>query len=208
MGRILPTVLDTKVKNILSQERSLAKTVASAVIDTPTLSVWDVAIPIIFLFNFLRFKRARETFVLNFLFTKKMALEAAFAMVAKGRTREEAKVQIREKTGNLLAADKKGIYSSKIRQRQMNEIEILLDHYRKLLCAEGKDYSAMVKNAYRSQEEYRVFLKELQRAEKAVNQAAMQTVGTPSAERIVATMEEVPEKIRIAEIEKIFGWSR
>jgi len=204
MGRILPTVLDTKYKNILSQERSLAKAVASAVIETPTLSVWEVTIPIIFLFNFLRFKRARETFSLNFLFTKKLALEAAFEMVDKGKTKEEAKIQIREKTGNILAADKKGIYSSKIRQRQINEIELLVDHYSKLLQAEGKDYPAMVKNAYRTQGEFAAFLKELQRAEKAVNQAAIQTIGTHSAEQIVSKMEEIPERIRMAETEKIF----
>ncbi len=204
MGWILPTILDTKYKSILSRERSLAKAVASAVIETPTISVWEVTIPILFLFNFLRFKRARETFSLNFLFTKKLALEAAFEMVAKGRTREEAKFTIREKTGNILAADKKGIYSSKIRQRQMNEIELLMDHYSRLLKAEGKDYPAMVKNAYVTHEEYGVFLRELQRAEKAVNQAAVQTVRTQSAGQIVSQMEDVSERVRTAESEKIF----
>ena len=52
---------------------------------------------------------------MNFLFTKKLASEAAFEMVARGRTREEAKNQIKEKMGGVLAADQKGIYSSKIR---------------------------------------------------------------------------------------------
>jgi hypothetical protein len=205
MGWILPTILDTKYKSILSRERSLAKAVASAVIDTPSISVWEIMIPILFLFNFLRFKRARETFSLNFLFTKRLALDAALEMVGKGKTKEEAKFQIRAKTGNILAADKKGIYSSKIRQRQMNEIELLMDHYCRMLKAEGKDYLAMVKNAYQNSGEYAAFLKELERAEKAVNQAAMQVVRTHSAEEIVSRMEEVPEKIRMAEIENIFG---
>ena len=205
MGWILPTILDTKYKSILSRERSLAKAVASAVIDTPSISVWEIMIPILFLFNFLRFKRARETFSLNFLFTKRLALDAALEMVGKGNTKEEAKFQIRAKTGNILAADKKGIYSSKIRQRQMNEIELLMDHYCRMLKAEGKDYLAMVKNAYQNSGEYAAFLKELERAEKAVNQAAMQVVRTHSAGEIVSRMEEVPEKIRMAEIENIFG---
>jgi hypothetical protein len=205
MGWILPTVLDTKYKTILSRERSLAKAVAMEVIDTPPLSVWEFMIPILFLFNFLRFKRARETFSLNFLFTKRLALDAAWEMVGKGKTKEEAKIQIREKTGNILAADKKGIYSNKIRQRQMNEIELLMDHYHRLLKAEGKDYSAMVKNAYQSSDQYSAFLKELQRAEKAVNQAATQIVRTRSADGIVSKMEGIPERIRTAEIAEIFG---
>ena len=73
------------------------------------------------------------------------------------------------------------------------------------LKAEGKDYLAMVKNAYQNSGEYAAFLKELERAEKAVNQAAMQVVRTHSAGEIVSRMEEVPEKIRMAEIENIFG---
>jgi hypothetical protein len=90
MRRLLPTVLDTKYESILSQERSLAKTVANVVIGQNPVTVWDVLIPIVFLFSFLKFKRARETFALNFMFTKKLALEAAFNMIEKDLNKEEA----------------------------------------------------------------------------------------------------------------------
>jgi len=140
MGKLLPTILDTKHENILSQERVLAKTVASVVIGQTPVTVWDVLIPIIFIFNGLKFKRAREVFTLNFLFTKKLALEGAFMMVKTGQSREDALGQIRDRTSQILASDKKGIYSIKIRQKQMREIELLLDHYFRLLNAEGKDF--------------------------------------------------------------------
>ena len=102
MGKLLPTVLDTKHENILANERSLAKTVANTVIEQPPLTAWEVLIPIVFLYNFLRFRRAREIFVLNFLFTKKLALEAAFDMVKRGGTKEEAIARVKEKTGEIL----------------------------------------------------------------------------------------------------------
>jgi hypothetical protein len=205
MGRLLPTVLDTKYENIVVKERSLANTVAKTVIEQPPLTAWEVLIPIVFLYNFLRFRRAREIFVLNFLFTKKLALEAAFDMVKKGGTKEEAVARVKEKTGEVLASDQKGIYSSKIRQRQMREIEMLIDHYCKLFNAEGKDYSTMVKNTYKDRKDYAAFIMQLEQVEKEVIRAATQTLGTSSASGIASKMEETTERIRRAEIETIFG---
>jgi hypothetical protein len=205
MGKLLPTLLETKYENILARERSLAKTVARTVIEQPPLTAWEVMIPIVFLFNFLRFKRAREIFVLNFLFTKKSALEAAFNMVKGGDIKEEVITRVREKTGEILASDQKGIYSSKIRQRQMREIDLLLDHYCKLLNAEGRDYATMVRNTYRDRREYAAFVEQLEQAEEEVIRAATQTVGTSSASGIASKMEETTKRIRRAEIETIFG---
>lgn len=205
MGKLLPTVLDTKYERILEQERSLAKRVANTVIEQPPITAWEVLIPIVFLYNFLRFRRVKEIFVLNFLFTKKLALQAAFDMVKKRGTKEEAIAWVKEKTGQVLASDQKGIYSSKIRQRQMREIELLIDHYDKLLNAEGKDYITMVKNTYKDQEDYAAFVVQLEQVEKEVIRAATQTLGTSSAPGIASKMEDATGKIRRVEIEKIFG---
>jgi len=153
----------------------------------------------------LKFKRARETFALNFMFTKKLALEAAFHMIKKGETKEEGMARIKDKTSHLLASDQKGIYSVKIRQKQMREIELLVDHYHRLLNAEGKTYPSMVKNGYGSQKDYAAFLKQLEQAEKDVNRAATQTLRTSSAPEIVSKMEEAADRVRSAEVERIFG---
>lgn len=204
MRRILPTVLDTKHESVLSQERSVAKAVTSAVIESKSLTVWEIMIPLIFLHNFLSFRRTREIFTLNFLFTKKLALEAAVDMIKKGQGKEEAMARIRDKTRNILASDKKGIYSQKIRQKQMKEIDLLIDHYRKLLQAEGKDYGSMMKNAYQTWEKYAAFLGHLKRAEREVNRAAQQTVRMTTASDLVSKMEKAAERIRSARAEKIF----
>jgi hypothetical protein len=205
MGKLLPTILDTKHENILAQERALAKTVASAVIGQTPVTVWDVLIPVVFVFNVLKFKRAREVFTLNFLFTKKLALQGAFDMVKTGQSREDALGQIRDRTSQILASDKKGIYSIKIRQKQMREIEILLDHYSRLLNAEGKDFQSMVKHAYGTRQNFAAFVKELEGIEKEVNRAASQTVGTSSAPDIVSKMEETTSRLRAMQVETVFG---
>ena len=205
MGRLLPKVMDTKYQSILDQERSLAKAVASAVIEVKPVSAWEILIPILFLLRFFQIKRSKETFTLNFLFTKKLALEAAFTMVDKGKDREEAREQIKEKTGNILAGDKAGLYSSKIRQKQMKEMDLLVDHYGRLLEAEGKDYPSMVRNVYRTREGYAAFLRALEEAENEVYQAATQTVKTSSAREIVSKMEEAAARIRRAALDRLFS---
>jgi hypothetical protein len=205
MGKLLPTILDTKHENILAQEKALAKSVASTVIGQSPVTAWDVLIPIVFVFNVLKFKRAREIFTLNFLFTKKLALQGAFDMVKKGQSRQEVLGQIRDQTSQILASDKKGIYSIKIRQKQMREMELLLDHYFRLLNAEGKDYRSMVRHAYRTRQDFAAFVKELEGIEKEVNRAASQTVGTASAPDIVSRMEETASRLRATQMETIFG---
>jgi len=205
MGKLLPTILDTKHENILTQEKALAKRVASVVIGQNPVTAWDVLIPIFFVFNVLKFKRAREIFTLNFLFTKKLALQGAFDMVKKGQSREDALGQIRDRTSQILASDKEGIYSIKIRQKQMREMELLLDHYFRLLNADGKDYGSMVKHAYRTRQDFAAFVKELEGIEKEVNRAASQTVGTVSAPDIISKMEETAGRLRKAQVETIFG---
>jgi plasmid maintenance system killer protein len=205
MGKLLPTILDTKFENILSHERLLAKTVANAVIGQNQVAVWDVLIPIVFLFNFLRFKRAREIFALNFMFTKKLALQGALDMIRRGQSKEDALAQIKNKTNDILASDKEGVYSIKIRQRQMREIDLIIDHYYKLLNAEGKDYATMVKNTYKDREDYAAFIAQLEQVEEEVIRAATQTVKTSSASGIASKIEETTDRVRAAEIERIFG---
>jgi hypothetical protein len=204
MRKILPTILDTKHENILSHERSLAKAVASAVIESRPPTVWEITIPILFILNLFKFKRSREIFALNFLFTKKLALEAAYYTIKDGQSKEEAMVRIKEKTKEILASDNKEIYSQKIRQKQLKEMGLLIDHYRKLLDAEGKDYASMVKSSYHTHENYNAFIARLKQAEKEVNLAAQQTVKVATASDFVSKMEKATERIRAARAEKIF----
>jgi hypothetical protein len=126
-------------------------------------------------------------------------------MVKEGRSREDALGQIRDRTSQILASDKKGIYSIKIRQKQMREMELLLDHYFRLFNAEGKDYGSMVRHAYRTRQDFDTFVKELEGIEKEVNRTASQTVGTASAPDIVSRMEETAGRLRATQVETIFG---
>ena len=90
-----------------------------------------------------------------------MALDAALDIMKEGQPRQDMIARIENKTSDILASDKRGVYSERIRRKQMHEINLLLDHYLKLLEAEGKSYDSLIKNAYQTQDNYRTFLQQL-----------------------------------------------
>jgi hypothetical protein len=196
--------LKKKYNMILSHETATARSVALTVIRPKPFSVWEVLIPIIFIFGYMKSKETREVFAQNVLFTKKLAMQAAFDMLKKDRTRESVVEQIRSKTREMIAAIPGGIYSAEIRQEQLIEIDLLVDHYCRLLNSEGDDYDSLVFNAYRTPQRLTDFFEQLRKAEESVGRAAHNTLGsnadTPTLDRMNAALRN----IRLKFTEKIF----
>lgn len=154
----------------------------------------------------MRNKQSREVFVQNYMFTKRQALEAAFKMLKKGLSREKVLASFEAQTRSLLSAPgTREIYSESIRRQQMAEMNLLLDHYGRLLKAQGKDYASLVKSAYRDRQNYANFHEELVSAEKKVSDAAQQTLGQKADVAALLRIENATEEIRQAQIEKIFA---
>jgi hypothetical protein len=198
--------LRKKFNHIYNFERSIGSSVALRVIKSPPIGVWEFLIPVVFILHFMRNKQSREVFIQNYMFTKRHALDAALKMLKKGLSRKDVLSGIEDQTRALLKApETQGIYSDTIRQQQMNEIELLFDHYLKLLGADGQDYAALVRSAYGSRQIYLKFHEQLTSAEKKVSDAARQTLGSKANVDALARIEKTTEDIRQARIEKIFG---
>ncbi len=204
-GTDLPEDLDKKFKNILDRDRAVAKLVSMAVVRPKPLGVWDVTIPIIFILNFMKLKQTREIFIQNFMFTKGLALDAAQNIIKKGRTRESELAQIEEKTKSILDADTDGIYSEEIRRSQMEEIDLLIDHYCKLSKTDGVDYSFLVINTYQDRRGYTAFFSKLKDTEKKVSNAAKRILGKKADTVALSKIEAAVDRVRKAEVERIFG---
>jgi hypothetical protein len=205
LREILPTVLDTKTKNILAEERETARAVANDVTGTMAVGVWDFLLPPLFIINLLRHQRSKEAFTLNFMFTKKLALQAAGNMLRSGLTEDESMAEVEQRTTSILSADRKGVYSEKVRLKQMLEVRLLIDHYQKLIASEGKTYPDMVKAAYADRASFESFLRRLTAAEKEVNRSALQLAGkNPEAKDFVARMEEAVKQVRRRDLDNYF----
>ncbi len=201
------TGLKKKYDIVLTRETSIARLVALKVINPKPFTVWEVLIPILFIFGYMKSKEQREIFAQNLLFTKKMALEAAYNIIKKDRSRESEEQHIKKKTDELLCALPDNLYSEAIRQAQLKEINLLIDHYSKLLCADGRDYCALVTSAYQDREAYEAFQETIKRAEIKVTQAARQTLGGNTDAAMAQRIEETMVAVRSAEIDKIFNSS-
>lgn len=201
----MPTKLKKKFDVILARERQMAKSVAFQAIKPKPFSVWEVLIPVIFILSFMRSKEQREIFAQNLMFTKKMALEAAFEMLNKKRSKEAVLSRIASETQDLLASVADGVYSEAIRQKQLQEIDLLIDHYGKLMGGEGRDYVTLVANAYRTREDYAVFQDKLTSAERRVTQAARETLGDQTDDQLVARIDSASDRFRRQEVETIYS---
>jgi len=204
MAKTLKKALQGKYKAILTQERSWAASVARIVIKPRPISVWEVMIPVLLVFSFAKTKSEKEVIIQNLLFTKELALKAALDMAKNRRNREEAMSDIEEKTRQLIETVEGGLYSEQIRQKQLKEIHLLIDHYCRLLQVEGQDYASLVLNAYQARESFIGFLAQLKEVEKEVNLAAMQTLQSRADPELVARMEETTDRVRMAAARKIF----
>jgi len=201
----LSASLKKKIDRIYDYEHSIGSSVAMRVIQSKPIGVWEFLIPIVFILHFMRNKQSRELFIQNYMFTKRLALDGAFKMLHKGFSREDVISGIEDKTRALLTApETQGIYSETIRQQQMNEIDLLFDHYRTLLSAEGQDFDALMRSAYGSRKNYSIFHEKLKSAEKKVSDAARQTLGANAEVDTLLSIEKATEEIRQLRIEKIF----
>jgi len=201
----LSTGLKKKYEIILAREKRMANSVAWQFVKPKPFSVWEVLIPIIFILGFIRSKEQRETFAQNLMFTKKTALEAAFAMLKKGQSKEAAMSRIAAETQDLLTAIPNGVYSDAIRQKQLREIDLLIDHYCRLMRAEGSDYATLVADTYQTREDYASFQGRLALAEREVTQAARETLGSRADHQTAAGIEAAAEKFRQQEVEAIYS---
>ena len=194
-----------KFRMISDHEYAMAKSVALSLIKPKPLTVWDLMIPVIFILNFIKLKQSREIFIQNQIFTNTLALEATRDMFKKSQSRQDVFITIKKKTKDLLASVPDGIYSEKIRQEQLKQIDFLMDHYGKLFEANGEDYPALIINAYASRGNYAAFLSQLKTVEKDVMTAAQRTLGARADMQAASRLEELTDKVRAAEIEKIFA---
>jgi hypothetical protein len=197
--------VDTKYKIILEHERSMARAVAGSLIQPKPVTVWEVMIPVIFILNFAKIRQSREVFIQNHLFTKNMALKAALDMFQKELNKQAVMESIESQTQKTLSSVPDSIYSDEIRQEQIKEIALLIDHYGKLFKADGQNYAGLVVSAYQTRQNYAAFFKQLKATENGVMMAARRTLGDQADSQAAGRLEELIDRVRVAGVEKIFN---
>lgn len=187
---------------ILSAEEAFARSVALGVLVKRPLTAWHYLIPGMFIIDFLRRSSEIRRYSENFLFPRKLALDAA-QNICNGEDRKKAVSRVSEAIKEWL--DSLKLYSGDLHGRQIEVVELLIDHYCELLRVEGDSYHSVVKNAYSNRENYEAYLCRLAWVEKEVDRAIAEKLGQTEVlrERLLAEQQQV-EKLRNKDVDIIF----
>lgn len=156
---------------------------------------WGVAYLPSLLLETLHFRRNLSSTRRNLLFTKRKAFKAA-REISRGGDRAIQWGYIEIETKDLLDKEKKGLYTEKVRRKQLQEIELLVDHFLNLMKSNGRTYEEAVRTAYPAKGQYLGFLGKLERAEQEVISAAVTGIRKGSKKERVTWFQRVQETTR------------
>lgn len=148
---------------ILKSEALFAREVALGVVVTQPLKSWCYLIPGMFIIDFLRRQKAIRQFSQEYLFPRRHALYCAKALM-DGMDREQIEALNAAHVAQWPKAHRGEAEAS--RSLQLQVIELLIPHYRKLLAAQGGTYLHLLASAYPQREELKLFLESLNRLEQ------------------------------------------
>ena len=195
-------------RTIWNHEVNQANKIARRLIDASKIKLgWRILLLPNFLIHYIYYKKNFFLTRKNLLFTKRMAFDAAKEIAGGGSRATQIRL-VEIKTKKLLDKERKGYYTEKLRRKQLNEIEMLMDHYLNLLNSKGKNHAELVRAEYPSKEKYVSFLNRLQKAEEGVIQAAITSMKKGSKQERIAwftRLTAASKEARGEEVEQIFS---
>jgi hypothetical protein len=187
---------------ILSAEETFARSVALGVVVKRPHTPWHYLIPGMFIFDFLRRSSEIRRYAKHFMFPRKVAIDAAQDII-NGEDKDNRLLRAEEEIKEWLRS--LNLYSLSLHQSQMEEVTLLMDHYCKLLNAEGDSYHSLIRNACNNRKNYEAYIRQLSSVEKEVDRAIVEKQGDTQVlrKRLLAEQEQV-ERLRKKEVDIIF----
>jgi len=187
---------------ILNAEQQFAREVTIGVLYLRPLSAWHYLIPGMFIIDFLRRGSAIRKYTETFMFPRKLALHAARDL-SGGETRAAIDPHLETEIKSWLAALQ--LDAPDLVRAQKETVDLLIDHYVKLLHAEGESYDDLIQNAYSSRETFEIHLREMTAAENEVDRAILARVGdNPAVKEKLQLEAQQVEKRRRKILEDLF----
>lgn len=170
----MKSFLMDKYDIIIAAEQQFAREVTIGVLYLRPPSAWQYLIPGMFLIDFLRRGSAIRKYTETFMFPRNLALQAARNLSA-GQTRAAVDTHLETEIKNWLTS--LHLDTGDLVKAQKATVNLLIDHYAKLLQAEGNSYYDLILNAYPSRESYEGCLHQITAVENEVDRAILGVVG-------------------------------
>jgi len=178
---------------IVAAEEQFAREVTLGVIVQRSMTVWHYIIPGMFIIDFLRRGSAISQYTKHFMFPRKLALDAARALM-EGQDKTSVTSQIENDISTWL--NSLNLYSQELLHAQAVVVDLLMDHYLKLLRTDGDTYLFLLKNAYRNREDFKALIDELTSAEEEVDGKIIEKLGKNKnlKEKLLAEQQQVAKR--------------
>ncbi len=178
---------------IVAAEEQFAREVTLGVIVQKPMTVWHYIIPGMFIIDFLRRGSAISQYTKHFMFPRKLALDAARALL-EGQDKTSVTSQIENDISTWL--NSLNLYSRELLQAQTVVVDLLMDHYFKLLKTDGDTYLFLLRNAYRNREDFKALIVQLTSAEEEVDGKIIEKLGKNKnlKEKLLAEQQQVAKR--------------
>ena len=188
---------------IWNHEVNQASKMTQSLVDASRIKFgWRILLLPSFLVQYIYYKKNFIHTRKNLLFTKRMAFDAA-RQINGGESHAAQMRLIEIRTKKLLDKERKGYYTEKLRHKQLNEIELLIEHYLYLLNSKGKNYAELLRATYPSKQKYLSFLNRLQKAEQEVIRAAITSMKRGTKQERLNWFDRVENATREARMEEM-----
>ena len=189
-------------KMILAAEEKMAREVTLGVIVTRPLTGWYYIIPGMFIIDFLRRGSALRKYTEHFMFPRKLAIDAAQAL-AQGEDEAAVFSHIESETRSWL--NSLDLQTPGLLKAQLAVIKLMVEHYGRLLKADGVSVYALIKAAYESRDNFQRHSDKLTAAEAEVDRELIAKLGETEKlkEKILAEQKQLEER-RQKVIEEVF----
>ncbi|MEE8480951.1 MAG: NF038143 family protein [Desulfobacterales bacterium] len=178
---------------IVAAEEQFAREVTLGVIVQRPMTVWHYIIPGMFIIDYLRRGSAISQYTKHFMFPRKLALDAARALL-EGQDKTSVTSQIEDDISTWL--NSLNLYSQELLHAQTVVVDLLMDHYLKLLKTDGDTYLFLIKNAYKNRGNYKALIDELTSAEEKVDGKIIEKIGKNKnlKEKLLAEQQQVAKR--------------
>jgi hypothetical protein len=185
--------IEQRRRSILAHETAVARQIAAQVVDRPTLSVWMILIPLLF----VHYMQRQQVF-------RRAVAEVSDALL-RSRCRALDLVCARVVSDDEPDASEEDERIRRLRSAQDAELALLARHYSKLLAVDGSGYPALVRRAYGTVDAYREQLNVLQTVERRVSAAAYDARRDESSAELLQRLERARLQAQSRELELTFG---
>lgn len=169
---------------IVTAEEQFAREVTFGVLYQRPLSVWHYIIPGMFIIDYLRRSRALRLYTQTFMFPRKLALQAARDIL---NGYENSSVDRRIDTEIKTWLTSHDLFSAELSRAQKTAVEVLCEHYTRLLKADGDSYYDLIEAAYTSRHDFQEHINRISAAEKEVDRAILALLG--DHEKLIEKMQ-------------------